>query len=139
MEPWHTGERRIKLADFGFATRLEPSERLTSACGSPHYCSPEVLNGGKKGGALGYRYPLPLASFFLLIGTLRALLLLLLLAFCLFLTPPLLPKKVGVRVMCAVYRVVDVCGFALACVAYTRIMTCHETSCVITCHETACG
>mmetsp|Transcript_45286 Transcript_45286/g.107386 ORF Transcript_45286/g.107386 Transcript_45286/m.107386 type:complete len:486 (-) Transcript_45286:107-1564(-) len=53
-QPWQAGERHVKLADFGFATVLEPNERLTSACGSPHYCSPELLAGSKPG-APGYR------------------------------------------------------------------------------------
>merc|ERR1712127_616239 len=46
--PWQHGNRHVKLADFGFATVLEDNERLTSACGSPHYCSPEVLAGSAK-------------------------------------------------------------------------------------------
>ena len=32
-QPWQTGDRRVKLADFGFATVLGQNERLTSACG----------------------------------------------------------------------------------------------------------
>jgi tRNA A-37 threonylcarbamoyl transferase component Bud32 len=52
--PWQEGNRNVKLADFGFATVIEPNERLTSACGSPHYCSPEVL-AGSSAGAPGYR------------------------------------------------------------------------------------
>jgi len=44
-QPWQHSDRHVKLADFGFATVLEADEHLTSACGSPHYCSPEVLNG----------------------------------------------------------------------------------------------
>jgi serine/threonine protein kinase len=51
---WQDGNRHVKLADFGFATVLEDNERLTSACGSPHYCSPEVLAGSAKD-APGYR------------------------------------------------------------------------------------
>jgi len=55
QRPWQHGDRHVKLADFGFATVLEPQERLTSACGSPHYCSPEVLAGSAKD-APGYRH-----------------------------------------------------------------------------------
>lgn len=54
VRPWQQGNRQVKLADFGFATVLEDNERLTSACGSPHYCSPEVLAGSAPG-APGYR------------------------------------------------------------------------------------
>ena len=53
-EPWQHGDRRVKLADFGFATVLKEHERLTSACGSPHYCSPEILAGSSKDSP-GYR------------------------------------------------------------------------------------
>lgn len=53
-EPWQQGNRQVKLADFGFATVLKENERLTSACGSPHYCSPEILDGNSEG-SVGYR------------------------------------------------------------------------------------
>ena len=33
---------------------LKENERLTSACGSPHYCSPEILDGNSEG-SVGYR------------------------------------------------------------------------------------
>jgi len=53
-QPWQNCDRHVKLADFGFATVLEPDEFLTSACGSPHYCSPEVLDGNAPN-SKGYR------------------------------------------------------------------------------------
>lgn len=34
---------RIKLADFGMSSLLTPNCLLQTACGSPHYCAPEVL------------------------------------------------------------------------------------------------
>lgn len=36
---------RIKLADFGMSSLLTPDCLLQTACGSPHYCAPEVLRG----------------------------------------------------------------------------------------------
>ena len=33
----------IKLADFGFSRFFEKSQILKTACGSPHYASPEVI------------------------------------------------------------------------------------------------
>ena len=35
----------LKIADFGFATELNPHIRETQRCGSPGYAAPELLNG----------------------------------------------------------------------------------------------
>jgi len=40
----------IKLADFGFAARVKPGEEsLTTACGTPGYVAPEILNKAPHG------------------------------------------------------------------------------------------
>lgn len=36
---------RIKIADWGMAAFAPPSYRLETSCGSPHYASPEIVNG----------------------------------------------------------------------------------------------
>lgn len=39
------GQKNIKIADFGMAA-LQPANRwLNTSCGSPHYASPEVIQG----------------------------------------------------------------------------------------------
>ncbi len=39
-------EMRIKLGDFGLATRLShPNERKRTVCGTPNYIAPEILEG----------------------------------------------------------------------------------------------
>lgn len=35
----------VKIADFGMASLIEPGEFLETSCGSPHYASPEVIQG----------------------------------------------------------------------------------------------
>ncbi|KAF8155680.1 hypothetical protein B0H34DRAFT_751703 [Crassisporium funariophilum] len=37
----------IKLADWGMAAFAPPSLQLETSCGSPHYASPEIVNGEK--------------------------------------------------------------------------------------------
>jgi serine/threonine protein kinase len=37
----------IKIADWGMATFAPPSLELETSCGSPHYASPEIVNGQK--------------------------------------------------------------------------------------------
>jgi serine/threonine protein kinase len=39
------GERNVKLADFGFAHRLDTDNLLATPCGSPSYAAPEILMG----------------------------------------------------------------------------------------------
>ena len=43
----------VKVADFGLSTLMRPDEMLQTACGSPHYVAPEILNfdgGGRYDG-----------------------------------------------------------------------------------------
>jgi serine/threonine protein kinase len=39
------GDRNVKLADFGFARRLDADGLLETPCGSPSYAAPEILMG----------------------------------------------------------------------------------------------
>eukprot|EP00457_Paulinella_chromatophora_P001783 gb/GEZN01001785.1/.p1 GENE.gb/GEZN01001785.1/~~gb/GEZN01001785.1/.p1 ORF type:complete len:850 (-),score=114.96 gb/GEZN01001785.1/:280-2772(-) len=47
-----TETNAIKIADFGLAHLMKPGQKLDTACGSPHYISPEIVDGkeydGKK-------------------------------------------------------------------------------------------
>lgn len=45
----HESDTNVKIADFGFAKRVENSELLSTQCGTPGYVSPEVVNGEKYG------------------------------------------------------------------------------------------
>jgi len=47
-----SGVVRVKVADFGLSTLMETGELLRTACGSPHYVAPEILNF--TGDAIGY-------------------------------------------------------------------------------------
>ena len=37
----------IKIADFGFATRIPKGGYETLTCGSPYYMAPEIISGEK--------------------------------------------------------------------------------------------
>ncbi|CAM9183967.1 unnamed protein product, partial [Ectocarpus fasciculatus] len=39
----HTDDIDVKLADFGFAVRVDTDKSLTTACGTPGYVAPEIL------------------------------------------------------------------------------------------------
>ena len=41
----------VKIADWGMATFAPPSHHLDTSCGSPHYASPEIVNGEKYQGS----------------------------------------------------------------------------------------
>ena len=43
--------REIKLVDFGMAALQPDGKKLTTACGSPHYAAPEVINSKPYDGA----------------------------------------------------------------------------------------
>merc|ERR1719201_168353 len=34
---------RVKMIDFGMATKFKPEQVLTELCGSPHYLAPELI------------------------------------------------------------------------------------------------
>lgn len=38
-------DANIKLADFGFAQKIEAPNSLTTQCGTPGYVAPEILKG----------------------------------------------------------------------------------------------
>merc|ERR1740136_631691 len=40
-----TNDRDIKIADFGFATKVTSEECLKTQCGTPGYVAPEILRG----------------------------------------------------------------------------------------------
>ncbi|KLO14368.1 Pkinase-domain-containing protein [Schizopora paradoxa] len=40
----------IKIADWGMAAFAPPSHQLETSCGSPHYASPEIVNGRRYSG-----------------------------------------------------------------------------------------
>lgn len=44
-------DKNVKIADFGMAAWEGAAEMLETSCGSPHYASPEILNGKKYSGA----------------------------------------------------------------------------------------
>ncbi|CAL8094716.1 unnamed protein product [Calicophoron daubneyi] len=43
-----TKDMKIKIADFGLATKIEPGEEHTTMCGTPNYISPEVASHGQQ-------------------------------------------------------------------------------------------
>ncbi|KAI8968159.1 kinase-like domain-containing protein [Mycotypha africana] len=44
-------DRNIKIADFGMASLQPTGSMLETSCGSPHYASPEIVNGIRYNGA----------------------------------------------------------------------------------------
>lgn len=42
---------QVKIADWGMAALQLPSNQLETSCGSPHYASPEIVNGDRYEGA----------------------------------------------------------------------------------------
>jgi polo-like kinase 1 len=46
-----TSDMRLKIGDFGLATRLDsPEDRKRTMCGTPNYIAPEILNGQRGDG-----------------------------------------------------------------------------------------
>ena len=45
------GNRNVKVVDFGFAALQPANKLLQTACGSPHYASPEVIEGRRYNGS----------------------------------------------------------------------------------------
>ncbi|TPP64731.1 Serine/threonine-protein kinase PLK4 [Fasciola gigantica] len=44
-----TKDMKVKIADFGLATKIEPGEDHKTMCGTPNYISPEVASHGQQG------------------------------------------------------------------------------------------
>lgn len=44
-----TKDMKVKIADFGLATKIEPGEDHKTLCGTPNYISPEVASHGLQG------------------------------------------------------------------------------------------
>ncbi|KAL3319345.1 Serine/threonine-protein kinase plk4 [Cichlidogyrus casuarinus] len=44
-----TKDMRVKIADFGLATRIEPGQEHKTMCGTPNYISPEVVSKETQG------------------------------------------------------------------------------------------
>ncbi|KAA3676313.1 polo-like kinase 4 [Paragonimus westermani] len=44
-----TKDMKVKIADFGLATKIEPGEEHKTLCGTPNYISPEVASHGQQG------------------------------------------------------------------------------------------
>ncbi len=58
----------IKLADFGFATEMNPNgDELTTACGTPGYVAPEIVSGKQYGPAVDM-WSLGVIAFILVCG-----------------------------------------------------------------------
>lgn len=62
--------QNIKIADWGMATLQLPSNQLETSCGSPHYASPEIVNGQKYEGAPSDIWSCGVILFALLAGRL---------------------------------------------------------------------
>ncbi|KAI0312160.1 kinase-like domain-containing protein [Amylostereum chailletii] len=60
----------IKIADWGMATFAPPSLELDTSCGSPHYASPEIVNGHKYQGTATDIWSCGVILFALLTGRL---------------------------------------------------------------------
>jgi serine/threonine protein kinase len=60
----------IKIADWGMAAFNPPSSQLGTSCGSPHYASPEIVNGDKYSGPMSDIWSCGVILFALLTGRL---------------------------------------------------------------------
>ncbi|KAJ7211327.1 kinase-like domain-containing protein, partial [Mycena pura] len=60
----------IKIADWGMAAFVPPSLQLETSCGSPHYASPEIVNGQKYQGNSTDIWSCGVILYALLTGTL---------------------------------------------------------------------
>ncbi|KAI0052114.1 Pkinase-domain-containing protein, partial [Auriscalpium vulgare] len=60
----------IKIADWGMAAFAPPSLQLETSCGSPHYASPEIVNGHKYSGTATDIWSCGVILFALLTGRL---------------------------------------------------------------------
>ncbi|XHF96539.1 hypothetical protein AWENTII_000169 [Aspergillus wentii] len=64
------GCRNVKLADFGMAVLQPAGYRLNTACGSPHYVAPEIVQGGDYQGDLADTWSCGIILYVLLMGEL---------------------------------------------------------------------
>ncbi|KAF8582778.1 Pkinase-domain-containing protein [Ramaria rubella] len=62
--------RNIKVADFGMAAYTDPTTLLSTSCGSPHYASPEVVEGGSYKGSVSDIWSCGVILYALLVGRL---------------------------------------------------------------------
>jgi len=60
----------IKIADWGMAAFAPPALQLETSCGSPHYASPEIVNGSKYKGSASDVWSCGVILFALLAGRL---------------------------------------------------------------------
>ncbi|EIN08450.1 Pkinase-domain-containing protein, partial [Punctularia strigosozonata HHB-11173 SS5] len=60
----------IKIADWGMAAFAPPSSHLETSCGSPHYASPEIVNGERYTGCASDIWSCGVILFALLTGRL---------------------------------------------------------------------
>ncbi|KAF7983429.1 hypothetical protein HWV62_21679 [Athelia sp. TMB] len=61
---------RIKIADWGMAAFAPPALQLETSCGSPHYASPEIVNGDRYEGTATDIWSLGVILYALLTGRL---------------------------------------------------------------------
>ena len=61
---------KIKLIDFGFATKCKINERLTAYCGTPHYMDPDLAKKNPYIGGAADVWALGVILFVLLTGKL---------------------------------------------------------------------
>jgi serine/threonine-protein kinase HSL1, negative regulator of Swe1 kinase len=62
--------QNIKVADFGMAAYADPTALLSTSCGSPHYASPEVIEGKSYKGNVSDIWSCGVILYALLVGRL---------------------------------------------------------------------
>lgn len=62
--------KNIKVADFGMAAYTDPTALLSTSCGSPHYASPEVVEGKSYKGNVSDIWSCGVILYALLVGRL---------------------------------------------------------------------
>lgn len=62
--------QNIKVADFGMAAYTNPTALLSTSCGSPHYASPEVVEGKSYKGNVSDIWSCGVILYALLVGRL---------------------------------------------------------------------
>lgn len=63
-------DNNIKIADFGMAQLMKQDNFLNTSCGSPHYASPEIINGGAYDGKQTDVWSMGVILFALVTGSL---------------------------------------------------------------------